>query len=144
MLVRGPIPLIVEKHPKEYTGYPFITLLQHKENHLLAIIDNYDGKTISAFVLDLCGPEGIPEEHVINIAKDWYERSSKFPISFEFSRIGVSEVMSRILKTYNVDFIARVIGPLPQFPMNNVKSVKRRRRKPIPVGVEIHKKVIVL
>ena len=139
------VPLIIEPHPKEYDGYPFITLIQHRDNHLLSIIDNFDGKEISAFVLDLCAPEGISEEEVVHLAKEWYEASNaRYPISFEFSRKGVADKMSKILKAFNVDFVTRVIGPLPQFPMNSVKSIKRRRRKPIPYGVELNKKIIKL
>ena len=139
----NPIPLIVEKHPDGYTGYPFITLLQYQDKHLLSIVDNIDKKTVKSFILDLCGPEQVNEELLINIADDWYEhRRDKFPLSFEFSRLGVSEEMNKIYRTFNIEYITRVIGPLPKFEMAEIRSVKRRRKKSIPIGMEVKKRRI--
>jgi hypothetical protein len=141
----NPVPLIVEPHPADYDGYPFITLIQHRNEHILAIIDNASDKTIEAFVLDLCGPEKVNEEIIIAIAAEWYkEEGGRYPISVEFSKRGVTSETSKILRSYKVDFVTRVIGPLLSYPMNTVKSVKRRRRKPVPQGMEVHKKVIEL
>jgi hypothetical protein len=139
------VPLIVEPHPADYDGYPFITLIQYRDQHILSIIDNSTDKLIKAFVLDLCGPERINEEVIISVAADWYEKSEfSYPLSIEFSRRGMSNEVSGILKTYNIDFVTRVIGPLLKFPMDETKSVKRRRRKAISSNMEVHKKVVQL
>lgn len=131
-------PLIVEPHPKDYKGYPFITLIQYRKQHFLTIIDNVDGESIKAYVLDLCGPENVNEDKIIQIAHSWFaESSAKHPISVEFSKRGVTGETGKILKTYSLEFISRVIGPVYQFPISTVKSVKRRKRRPIPQGVEI-------
>lgn len=132
------IPLIVEPHPDDYDGYPFITLIQYRDKHTLTVVDNATDKEIGAYVLDLCSPEGISEEFVITTIADWFdERATQIPLSIEFSRLGMSGVMSSIYKIYNIDFVTRVIGPLPKFPMTEVKSVRRRRKKAVPNGVEI-------
>lgn len=132
------IPLIVEPHPKEYVGFPFITLIQYRKSPILTIVDNADEETIRAFVLDLCGPEEINEEMLIDVASHWYaEGRSSYPISVEFSKNGLTLPISKIYRVLNIEFVSRVIGPVPKYPMNTVKSVKRRRRKPIPVGIEI-------
>lgn len=139
------VPLIIEPHPSNYDGYPFITLIQYRDQHVLSIIDNSTDKTIKAFVLDLCGPEQLNEEVIIRVAADWYEKSGcKYPLSIEFSRLGMSNEVSVILRTYNIDFVTRVIGPLPKFPMDETKSIKRRRRKSISSNIEVHKKVVQL
>jgi len=142
--VRGnPSPLIVEDHPAAYleTGYPFITLIQHRDQHLLSIVDNADEKTIKAFVLDLCGPERVDEEKVISVASTWYYvHKQRYPLSIEFSRLGMTPQTSKIYRTYNTEFVTRVIGPLPKYEMQEVSNIRRRRRKPLPPGVEIHKK----
>lgn len=139
----NPIPLIVEDHPRGYNGYPFITLIQHRNQHVLSIVDNSDDKTINAYVLDLCGPENVNEVLVINTASVWfYTHKQKYPLSFEFSRLGMTGQVSKIYRTYNVEFITRVIGPLPRYDMSTVQSVRRRRRKAVPPGMEIHKKII--
>ena len=133
-------PLIVEPHPVDYTGFPFITLIQYRKLPMLAIVDNADDSTLRVFVLDLCGPEGIKEEDIIAVASDWYDNNrSNYPISIEFSRKGIVSSTSKIYRALNIEFVSRVIGPVPKYPMNDVKSIKRRRRKPLPIGVEIHR-----
>jgi hypothetical protein len=142
--VRGnPLPLIVEEHPENYDGYPFITLIQYRDQHLLGIIDNTTDKMIKAYILDLCGPTRVNEEQVINIAAAWYSTSKdRYPLSFEFSKLGLAEDVKDIYKSYSIGFVTRIIGPLPRFEMGEVKSIKRRRRKPISTNIEIHNKVI--
>jgi hypothetical protein len=138
----NPIPLIVEEHPDNYDGYPFITLIQYRDEHYLTIIDNADDKSISAFVLDFCAPEHVSEDRLVEIAASWWdERRERFPISFEFSRLGLTTETSRILKTFHIEYVKRVIGPLPKFEMSEVSSVKRRKRKPVPAGMEVHSNV---
>ena len=69
----NPIPLIREDHPDDYNGYPFITLIQYRKDNVLAIVDNADDKQIRALVLDLCGPEQVDEEQIIEVAAGWYD-----------------------------------------------------------------------
>lgn len=144
--VRGnPLPLIVENHPKNYDGYPFITLIQYRDQHLLGIIDNTTDKMIKAYILDLCGPSQVNEEQVINVASLWYNESKdRYPLSFEFSKMGLSDEVKAIYRSFAVGFVTRVIGPLPKFEMGEVKSVKRRRRKPISSNIEVHNKILKL
>ena len=138
-------PLILEPHPSDYKGFPFITLIQYRKAPMLVIVDNTDGDTIKAFVLDLCGPERVNEELVILAASEWYENNrSKFPVSIEFSRRGITCLTSKIYRSLNIEFVSRVIGPAPMYPMANVKSIKRRRRKSIPATVEVEKPLRVL
>lgn len=131
-------PLVVESHPASYVGYPFITLIQYRNQHFLTIVDNVDDEYIKVFVLDMCGPEKVNEEVVIEVATTWYKNNrTKHPISIEFSRLGLSAELSKIYRTYNVEFVSRIIGPAPRFDMTTVKSVKRRRRKTISPGVRV-------
>lgn len=136
MAARKPvIPLVIEPHPNDYFGYPFITLIQYRKSPLLAIVDNATTEYIHAFVLDLCGPEGVDEEAVLTTAIEWHKNNSKsFPISIGFSRAGMTKDTSKIYRSLNVEFISRVIGPVPLYEMSEIKSVKRRRRKPIPAN----------
>lgn len=132
------VPLIIEPHPKDYSGFPFVTLIQYRKQPMLVIVDNADNEVIRAFVLDLCGPERVDEELVIQAAAEWYaENRSNFPISIDFSRKGLTSTMTKIYRSLNVEYVSRIIGPVPKYPMNTVKSIKRRRRKQIAPGVEI-------
>jgi hypothetical protein len=133
-------PLVVESHPASYAGYPFITLIQYRNQHFLTIVDNADDECIKAFVLDMCGPEKVNEEVIIEVAAHWYKNNgTKYPISIEFSRLGLTTNLSKIYRTYNIEFVSRIIGPVPRFDMTNVKSVKRRRRKAISPGIKVIK-----
>lgn len=130
--------LIIEPHPVDYDGFPFITLVQYRKNPMLVIVDNIDDSILRTFVLDLCGPEEVSEEMLITIANEWYNNGKAlYPISVEFSRRGLTPQTSKIYRALNTEFISRVIGPAPKYPMVNVKSIKRRRRKVVPNNVEI-------
>lgn len=139
----GAVPLIVESHPDDYQGYPFITLIQYRKSHVLSIVDNSDDQSIKLYVLDMCGPENVKEEKIIEIAAQWYETSrTQHPLSVEFSKRGVTSETGKIYRTFNTEFVTRVIGPLPRFEMSEIIRVKRRKRKPISPNVEVHKKVL--
>lgn len=130
-------PLIIEPHPKEYTGYPFITLLQFKHSHILCIIDNADSSNIHAYVLDLCGSSGINEEQLIAVADYWYKNNSaKYPLAIELSKRGLTKEAQQIYKTFSTEYVSRVIGPLYSFPMLNIIKVRRRRKKQIPASIK--------
>jgi len=140
----NPIPLIVEPHPHDYVGYPFITLIEYRKEHTLTLIDNANDKVVKAYVLDMCGPANVDEELLISVAKYWYDNNGlyRYPVSFTLSQFGLAAEASKIYRTFNIEYITRVIGPLPKFEMKEIKSVKRRRRKPVPPGVEVKNKVI--
>jgi hypothetical protein len=142
---KGSAPLIIEQHPADYTGFPFITLIQYRKQHMLAIVDNIKDDVMYVFCLDLCEPSRVNEEMLILAATEWYENNkSNFPISVEFSQRGLTPYTSQIYRALNVEFISRVIGPVQKYPMSTAKSIKRRRRKALPVGVEIHRNEPVL
>lgn len=144
-MTRKTVPLIIEDHPKDYNGYPFITLIQYRNQHFLTIVDNATEKEIKAFVLDLCGPENVNEHLVLDITKEWWqERKERYPLSFEFSLRGMTGIVGEIYKTYTIDFVTRVIGPLPKFEMSQAKSIKRRRRKNVPDEIEVNRKILRL
>jgi len=133
------VPLIIEDHPDNYNGYPFITLIQYRNQHVLGVIDNMTQKKVKAYILDLCGPAEVDEEEIINVTAEWYEFDyERHPISIEFSKRGLSSRVSKIYREFNVDFVTRIIGPVPKFDMNTVHSIKRRRRKIVQPGLEIH------
>lgn len=135
------VPLIVEPHPANYTGLPFITLIQYRKQPMLVIVDNADDEVVRTYVLDLCGPEHVDEEVVIQVAMDWFTTNRQnYPISVEFSRRGMTPITSKVYRALNIEFVSRIIGPVPKYPMNTVKSIKRRRRKPISNGIEMTSK----
>lgn len=134
-------PLIVEAHPEDYDGYPFITLIRYNDENHLTIVDNMDKKFIDCYVLDLCKNSNINEQEFIEFAQLWHENySSQYPLSIEISKNGLTSKYSTILKSFSIDYISRVIGPLPFFKMKGVEKVRKRKRKPIPDGVKVVQK----
>ena len=134
-------PLIVEAHPEDYNGYDFITLIRYNDANYLTIVDNTDKKFISCYVLDLCKTTNISEEKIIDITQNWYDVSKdSYPISIEFSKLGLTAEMSKILRSFSIDFVTRVIGPLPHFSMKGVEKIRKRKRKTVPEGIRIIQK----
>lgn len=135
-------PLISEPHPDAYDGPKFLTLIRFNDKDYINIVDNVINNEIVTYVLDLCPKEfdykpELREQALIEIAYEWFETShATYPISIEFSRRGVSSEASKILRRFTVDYVSRVIGPLPRFEMGGPFKVKKRKRKPIPKGVE--------
>ena len=123
------VPLVIEPHPETYKGYPFVTLIQHQEQSLLCIIDNFDNKTITALVLDYCVREGIDEKAVVTVAEEWYKAGQLIPLSIYISRRDLKEAISPLYRQFDVNFVSRVIGPLPTFFLTDNHTVKKRKRK---------------
>lgn len=107
-----------------------MTLIQYQDQPLLTIVDNMDDEKIQAYVLDLCGPESVDEQEVISIALDWFTNSrNQYPISIEFSKLGLISDTSRIFRILNVNFVTRFIGLASKYNINEVQQVRRRKRK---------------
>lgn len=136
-------PLVVESHPDDYDGYEFITLVRFNDESFLNIVDNVNKKYIYGYVIDLCGPAQFDEEELIKIAYEWYySNGDRYPISVEFSKRGIIEEVSSILRVFPLDYVTRVIGPLPQFDMSGPNKVRKRKRKELSKGIEVvHKRV---
>lgn len=137
------VPLVIEDHPVNYTGLPYITLIKYRDVDTLVIINNSDEKTINGYVLDLCAPAGIDQETILMVAQRWWEEKRNVPLSFVFSALRMTREANKILRTFNIEYVTRVIGPLPKFPMSEVMSVKRRKRKPIQATLPVTKVVHV-
>jgi len=130
--------LIREDYPSNYTGYNFITLIQFNGEKSLSIVDRVTEKNINVYLLDLCLAKNVDEQEVLQIALDWSESDRKnFPISFEFARLNRTDDMSKIYRVFNIDFVERIIGPLPEREV--IKTViKRKKRKKIPKNTQVN------
>lgn len=131
------LPVLVELYPSSYTGYPFITLIEHNQKSSLVIVDNYTNSNIQAYVLDLCAPLGIKEMDLISIAEKWYADSAKYPLSVEISRLNQIDSFSKIVRTFHADDISRVVGFLPHYNFSKIHKIRRRRKRVVPLSVNI-------
>lgn len=124
------VPLVVENHPKQYKGFPFITYIQFHNSDVLAVVDNVHNKQLQCFVLDLCQPEEIDEASFIEIAARWYQdHSHRVPLSVYMNQLGLDNSTNKIYRTYNIEFITRIVGPLFTYPINEVVVTRRKKRK---------------
>lgn len=129
MSAKNLVPLIVESYPPEYTGYKFISLIRYNDSDTLNIIDNIKNKSVHAYVLDLCKPENVDEDLIIRISNEWYDNHrNSYPLSVEFSRLGLSDASNKILRIYPIDFVTRIIGHVSEFPMSGSKDIRRKRK----------------
>lgn len=121
--------MIIEQHPEDYNGFSFITLIQLEDTHLLTIVDNFDKKVLKAYVLDYCEAANVDEFKIITVANEWWDsKKPPYPISIEFSKRGLTPETSKIYRTYPIETIIRVIGPVPSFEMDSVQKIRRKRR----------------
>lgn len=127
-------PLIIEQHPDNYKGYPFITLIVYGEAQLLTIIDNQDKHNIYAYVLDFCQIEHIDEQLILKIANKW-NNNKTYPISIEFAKHNID--IQKIFKTFNINYIKRIIGPVPKYNMDTIKKTKRKKRKIVDTNINV-------
>lgn len=137
-------PLVVEEHPSDYEGYAFITLIRFNDESFLNIVDNVTKKYIYGYVIDLCGPEQFSEELLIETAFEWYySNGDRYPISIEFSKRGILEQAESILRIFPLDYVTRVIGPLPNFNMGGPTKIRKRKKKDVPKGVEVVRRKLI-
>lgn len=131
-------PPLVFEELQDASNLTFLTLIEFKKTKYLTIIENVIDDEIQAYVLDNLTAEGINQEWFMNIATKWfYSSSEKYPLSFEFAKIGHSDTVVKIIKTFNTNSTSRVIGKLFTFPMNAKPKVKRRKAVLVPDTIDI-------
>lgn len=133
-------PLIFE-NLEDASNLIFLTLLEFKKVKYLTVIENVVDDEIQAYVLDQLQAEGVDQEWFLSVATRWfYSSSDRYPLSFEFAKMGKGDVVRKVLKTYNINSISRVIGKLFTYPLNAKPKVKRRKVNPIPETIPIRLK----
>jgi hypothetical protein len=136
-------PLVAEPHPDHYKGYEFLTLICFNGETFITIIDNVVKGEIIAYVLDFCAREyesqpEASEDYIIKVTHHWFtENRTSYPVSIEFAKSGISLLASKIIRKFPVDFVTRVIGPLPTFAMGAPTKIKKRKKKGPPRGIEV-------
>jgi hypothetical protein len=82
-------------------------------------------------VLDYAEAENIPIQQFLSVANLWfYGASDDHPLSVELAAKGLTDVLSPIYKTFDANYVSRIIGTT--FNHANTES-KIKRRKAIPV-----------
>jgi hypothetical protein len=130
-------PLVLEEL-QDRSNHLYLTLIEYKKEKYLTIIDNISGSDISAFVLDYADAESLDLAWILSVANIWYYKSSeKYPLSFEFAKLGVKNKVTPILRTFNIDYVSRMIGKIFVYDIDSKPKIKRKRVNLIPSSVEI-------
>jgi hypothetical protein len=138
------IPTLIIEHVSDRGNLHLLSLLEHRRDRYLVIVDNITEDEIAAYVLDYAQQEGIDLGMFLDITENWLETSEgKYPLSFEFSRLGLTSVTRRIYKTFDLAYVTRLVGKAFTYEMSAPTKVRRRRAAKVPAGVEIRPKATV-
>jgi hypothetical protein len=132
------IPPLILENLDSTENHAYLTLVIYKKQKYLVIVDNIVNEEISAFVLDNLTSEDIDVKWFLSVTNFWfYSASEKYPLSFEFAKLGQLDKVKKIIKTFNINSISRIVGKIFMYNIQNKPKVKRRKITPIPEYIEI-------
>lgn len=139
------IPTLIVESVSDRGNLHMLSMLEHRRDRYLVIVDNMDNEAITAYVLDYAQQEGIDLRAFIEVAETWLNVSNgSYPLSFELSRMGLTAGTRRIYKTFDLAYVTRFVGRAFSFDLTTPVKVRRRRASRIQSHVEIRPKVLVL
>ena len=131
-------PPIVFEDLADSSNLIFLTLIEFKKVRYLTVIENVVDDEIQAYVLDTLNAEGIDQEWFMSVAIRWFYASShRYPLSFEFAKLGKGDVVKKALKIFNINSTSRVIGKLFTYQLNAKPKVRRRKVITMPETFEV-------
>ncbi len=138
-MTKKKIPPLIIEHFADTSNLCFISLTEYKRENYLGVIDNITDTELNAFILSHAKPEVIEAEDFLRFAVRWFYKSSgKYPLSFEFARLGLSNKIQPLYKTFDLGYVSRVVGkPFIFDNLNASTKIKRRRVVQVPEYVEI-------
>lgn len=140
------IPSLIIEHVSDRGNLYMLSMLEHRRDKYLVIVDNIDEDNITAYVLDHAQQEGIDLKTFIELAEEWLKKSNggEYPLSFELSRLGLTEATRRIYKTFSLAYVTRLVGKAFVRDLTTPIRIRRRRANAVPSGVEIRPKATVI
>jgi len=119
-------------------NFLYLSLVEYKRETYLCVIDNISSSSIGAFVLDYAEQENVKTNVFLSVVTKWfYSRSDLHPLSIEIARLGLTEQLAPIYKTFDTSYVSRIIGNAFSYDALQKTKVKRRRVIPIPEGIPI-------
>lgn len=139
------IPTLIIEHVSDRGNLHLLSMLEHRRDRYIVIVDNIDSENITAYVLDYAQQEGVDLSAFIQIAEEWLQKSNgEYPLSFELSRLGLTEATRRIYKTFDLAYVTRLVGRAFERDLTTPTRVRRRRATRVPTGVEVRPKASVI
>lgn len=137
-MVKKRIPNLVVERAEDNGNFFYLSVLAYRNENYLVIVDNITEEGVGAYVLDFAQQEGIDVKQLLSIVTVWFYRGSyKYPLSFEFSRLGMAMHTNRIYKNFELAHVTRLIGNDFKYDLEAAPKIRRRRVSMIPAGVEI-------
>lgn len=137
-MAKRKIPGLIIERAEDQGNYYFLSVLEYRRENYLVVVDNITDEEVGAYVLDYAQQEGMNLKDLMTVVTQWFYRASyRYPLSFEFSRLGISPRTNRIYKTFELAHVTRLIGKDYKFDLQVPPKVRRRRVNRIPAGVEI-------
>ncbi len=137
-MAKKKIPNLIIEQITDKANLYYLSLIEYKRENYLVVIDNITSDEISAFVLDYISQEKIDMRHFLSVVNHWfYKSANKHPLSFEIAKLGLTSKLSSLYKTFDINFVSRVVGHPFSFNLESKTKVKRRKAIPIPSSVEI-------
>ena len=132
------IPSLVVERAEDQGNYFVLSVLEYRRENYLVVVDNITDEEVGAFVLDYAQQEGIDLKQLMSVITLWFYRGAHhYPLSFEFSRLGIAHRANRIYKTFELTHVTRLIGKDFRFDLLEPPKVRRRRVSKIPAGFEV-------
>lgn len=132
------VPSLVTEFASDSATLYYLSVIEFRRENYLVIIDNITEERIGAYVLDFAQQEELNLKQLISVITTWFYRASyKYPLSFEFSRLGMAHYTNRIHKNFELAHVTRLIGNDFKYDLAAIPKIRRRRVSMIPAGVEI-------
>lgn len=137
-MAKRKIPSLIVERAEDSGNFFYLAVLEYRRENYLVIVDNITDEEVGAYVLDYAQQEGMDLKDLMSIITQWFYRASyRYPLSFEFSRIGVAQRTNKIYKTFELAHVTRLIGKDYRFDLTSPPKIKRRRVNNVPAGIEI-------
>lgn len=132
------VPNLIVEFASDQGNFYFLSVISYRHENYLVIVDNITDEGVGAYVLDFAQQEGLNLKQLISVITTWFYRASyRYPLSFEFSRLGMAHHTNRIYKNFELAHVTRLIGNDFKYNLFIPPKVKRRRVSMIPAGVEV-------
>jgi hypothetical protein len=140
-MAKKKIPALKIEMVDEPVNLHIMALLEYKREQYLCVIDNISPTEIGAYVVDYAEQGNISVQDFLSVATYWfYSKSEQCPLSVEVARQGLTEILSPMYRTFDSNYVARIIGQAFSFEAMNTTKVRRRRVVQIPESIAIRLK----
>ncbi len=142
-MAKKKIPNLIIEEVADAGNLHMLSMLEHRRNRYLVIVDNILEDELHAYVLDYAQQEGIDLNTFIKIAEGWVASGANHPLSFELSKLGYSSITQPIYKTFALAHVTRLVGRGFSIDLKTPIRIKRRRVPVIQPMIEIRPKASV-